>query len=47
MGKINYVMIKSSLNIEDYHNYENYKHSYTSNKKLGGELILQVFMKLI
>ena len=36
MGKINYVMIKSSLNIEDYHNYENYKHSYTSNKKLGG-----------
>ena len=47
MGKINHVMIKSSLNIEDYHNYENYKHSYTSNKNWVAELILQVFMKLI
>lgn len=36
LGKINYVMIKSSLNIREFHNYENYRNSYTSIKKLGG-----------
>ena len=55
LGKINYVMIKSSLNIIDYHSYEDYKKSYTSNKKLGGginftsiheiDLILNLFDK--
>ena len=55
LGKINYVMIKSSLNITDYHSYEDYKKSYTSNKKLGGginftsiheiDLILNLFDK--
>ncbi len=36
LGKINYVMIKSSLNIREFHNYENYRNSYTSIKRLGG-----------
>ena len=36
LGKINYVIVKSSLNIKDFHNYENYEKSYTSKKILGG-----------
>ena len=36
LGKINYVVVKSSLNIQDFHTYEDYRKSYTSIKKLGG-----------
>ena len=36
LGKINYVIVKSSLNIQDFHTYEDYRKSYTSVKKLGG-----------
>ena len=55
LGKINYSLIKSSMNIAKYHSYENYKKSYTSIKKLGGgicftniheiDLILNLFDK--
>lgn len=36
LGKINYTVVKSGLNIRDFHTYEDYRKSYTSIKRLGG-----------